>query len=378
MLYVFPDYYQEFHCVAGDCEDTCCAGWQIVVDKKSLNKYRKVKGAFRKRLQKGVNWKQKTFHQSPDRRCAFLNENNLCDMYTALGADSLCRTCRLYPRHIEEFEGVREITLSISCPEVARILMNRKEPVKFIEAEKEGDEEYEDFDPFLYSELLDARDVIRDILQNRELPIEVRAGLVYGIARDMQRRVNRQELFSCGEVFEKYQKSSAQNFVAENIRRNIAHPESLFHFRRNSFRKLHKLELLKKDWELLLLETESQLFLDCTAERYMEIDREFFAWMKERDFPWEIQKEQLLVYFIDTYFCGAVYDGEILAKAQMALICTDMIEDILKTRWIRNEKSLYMEDVIEIVYRFSREVEHSDGNLKLLEKMMPFEQGLYI
>ena len=38
MLYTIPDYYKEFQCIADKCEDTCCAGWQIVVDKKSLNK----------------------------------------------------------------------------------------------------------------------------------------------------------------------------------------------------------------------------------------------------------------------------------------------------------------------------------------------------
>lgn len=46
-------------------------------------------------------------------------------------------------------------------------------------------------------------------------------------------------------------------------------------------------------------------------------------------------------------------------------------------RWIRNEKQLDMEDVIELVYRFSREVEHSDQNLKQMEAMMPVENDRY-
>ena len=41
----------------------------------------------------------------------------------------LCDTCRNYPRHIEEFEGLREISLSLSCPEAARILLSQKEKV---------------------------------------------------------------------------------------------------------------------------------------------------------------------------------------------------------------------------------------------------------
>ena len=39
MLYVVPDYYKEFQCTADRCEDTCCAGWQIVVDERALRKY---------------------------------------------------------------------------------------------------------------------------------------------------------------------------------------------------------------------------------------------------------------------------------------------------------------------------------------------------
>ena len=78
----------------------------------------------------------------------------------------MCKTCRLYPRHIEEFEGVREISLSVSCPDVARILQNQSEKVRFLSKENEKEEEYEDFDPFLYSALLDARDVMFELLQN--------------------------------------------------------------------------------------------------------------------------------------------------------------------------------------------------------------------
>ena len=36
----------------------------------------------------------------------------------------------------------------------------------------------------------------------------------------------------------------------------------------------------------------------------------------------------------------------------------------------RQEKQLDFEDVVEIVYRYSREVEHSDRNLEAMEQMM--------
>ncbi|WP_363315235.1 flagellin lysine-N-methylase [uncultured Clostridium sp.] len=68
-----------------------------------------------------MDWEEECFYQDK-RRCAFLNEEDLCDLYKALGPDALCDTCRLYPRHTEEYEGLRELSLSLSCPEAARII----------------------------------------------------------------------------------------------------------------------------------------------------------------------------------------------------------------------------------------------------------------
>ena len=49
----------------------------------------------------------------------------------------------------------------------------------------------------------------------------------------------------------------------------------------------------------------------------------------EKAYPdWNIQEEQLLVYWIYTYFCGAVYDGEIFAKVKMAVVCTLLIHEL--------------------------------------------------
>ena len=111
MRYLKPHFYDKFVCTAGDCPDTCCAGWQIMIDEDSLEKYKSVQGEFGKRLHNSINWEEECFCQN-DRRCAFLNDGNLCDLYKALGPDALCDTCRLYPRHTEEFEGLRELSLS--------------------------------------------------------------------------------------------------------------------------------------------------------------------------------------------------------------------------------------------------------------------------
>ena len=362
MIYTIPDYYKEFHCAADKCEDTCCAGWQIVIDKKSLKKYRGVRGKFMPKMHTSVCWLKGTFRQDAEKRCAFLNEKNLCEMYVALGEESLCKTCRRYPRHVEEFEGVREISLSISCPVVARMLMERNSPVTFLSFEKEGEEEYEDFDPFFFSILEDAREEMIKILQNRTLSIRTRALQVLGMAHDMQGRINRQEMFACSDVIEKYRGDRAKVYAKNYLEKiNIPMSEPLFD-------RLYCLELLRENWELLLHETETILY--AKGEKvYQKIEEAFRDWMKEHP-EMEIRLEQLLVYFLFTYFPGAVYDGEIFAKAQMAVYLSFMIRELWMARWVKNEKTLDLDECVDLVYRFSREVEHSDVNLKRVEHMM--------
>lgn len=382
MLYTIPDYYKEFKCTADKCEDTCCAEWQIVIDEESLERYRNVKGFFKWRMLRSVDWKNGVFKQDEEKRCAFLNEQNLCDLYKACGEKSLCKTCGQYPRHMEEFEGVREITLSISCPEVARILMARKTPVTFQSYEEKGEEEYEDFDPFLFSILEDARKEMITILQNRNLPIRQRVMLVLGMAHDMQGRINRQEMFDCFSVLEKYKGEKALQYVEEylsGIEQNFnwispeavtksKHGKGRMAMTREMFDKLYELELLREEWDMLLQESEVMLYGKWDRD-YKEILDEFTAWAKEHT-DVEIHLEQLLVYFLFTYFPGAVYDGEVYAKVQMAVYCTWMIHELWMARWLKNEKTLDMEEMTDLVYRFSREVEHSDENLKHVEQIM--------
>ena len=91
MQYTVPHYYKKFTCLSGDCPDTCCAGWQIQIDPVSLKKYRKTEGPLGARLHNEIDWEESCFRQY-NGRCAFLNEENLCDLYTEGGGEkAFCR-----------------------------------------------------------------------------------------------------------------------------------------------------------------------------------------------------------------------------------------------------------------------------------------------
>ena len=87
MRYSKPHYYDNFRCLAGACPDTCCAGWQIYIDEESLEKYGRERGPFGNRLVNSIDWEEGAFYQYAG-RCAFLNEEDLCDLQAELGEDA--------------------------------------------------------------------------------------------------------------------------------------------------------------------------------------------------------------------------------------------------------------------------------------------------
>ena len=278
MEFTFPNYYKEFSCIAGSCPDTCCAGWQIVIDNKTLKKYQHFKGPFHNRLHNDIDWKEHIFRQY-NRRCAFLNEENLCDIYTEAGPKMLCDTCRNYPRHIEEFEVLREISLSLSCPEAARILLSQKEKVH---------------------SRMNTSDTSKDLFKNMWKTI------------------------------------------------------------------VPEMEVLRPGWKEFLKERLDSLYISSGENDYIYQKSEFDFYCPD----WQIQEEQLLVYWIYTYFCGAVYDDEIFTKVKMAVVCTLFIHELDVGTYLKNEHHFNLNAQIQICYQFSRELEHSDLNLDKFQELM--------
>lgn len=370
MRHEFPEYYKEFFCVAGECEATCCAGWQIVADEESLRKYKKVKGNFKERIKNGVNFKEGVFFQDEEKRCAFLNRENLCDMYTALGEGALCETCTRYPRHTEEFENVREHTLSISCPTAARMVLLRKEPVRFYSEEEKGEEEvFDDFDPAFYEMLAEVRKEMIQLLQDRALPLKLRMSMIWRFAVQFQEAMDEGMLY----VQEKLWKTLKQEEYIERGKKVCEcwekDMDTAFSDRKTYFLMLFELEVLQNEWKNTLVNTWEYLYSG-TKEEYERKKREFEEW-RCVDIPdWDIYMEQLMVYFLYTYFCGAVYDEYVASKAKLAVLSAFYAEEFLCSEWEKNDKKLEQQDIIRMIYRYSRELEHSDLNLCAMDRML--------
>ena len=345
MRYTVPDYYKKFKCLAGVCPATCCAGWQIVIDPKSLTRYHKVKGSFGNRIRNSVNWKEETFLQYEKKRCAFLNEENLCDMHIEAGPEMMCATCRKYPRHIEEFENEREITLSMSCPAVAKMILEKQEPVTMRTAEDDRQEEEAGFDFFLYSALQDTREVMLNMLQNRKYPVHLRMAEVLALAHDVQGRIRSGQIFEIETVLSRYEKGEMALIRKLCAEKGRVHAEELL--------------CLLDEWEVL----------DENWEKDVSVWKRCAQLSQQGNIP-ENEKEQMVVYYLYTYFCGAVYDGDALAKAKMAIVSTLIWEELCRAEEAQKGEILSFEKRVELAYRYSRELEHSDPNLNQMEVQM--------
>ena len=362
MYYRKPHYYEKFSCTADQCPDTCCAGWQIVIDENSLEKYSNVSGDFGIRLLNSIDWGEGVFEQY-HKRCSFLNAENLCDIYKELGADALCDTCRLYPRHIEEFENLREFSLSLSCPVAAKMILECQEPVKFLEEEdekEECEEDFEDFDFLLFDCLLEVREKLFSIVQNRTIPIEKRMYCVLKTAKNLQ------EALEEGEFFERDFISETELYLQESAEKfSVSHYEIVQAIRKD----LLRLEVLREEWKTNLEAAES-LFQKGEAW-YTEKRKKYKAEIKNTigQKQWDIYKEQLLMFFLYTYFCGAVYDDMIYSKGVLSVISVFWIEEITFWNWTAQEGKIEEKNLLETAYRYAREIEHSDENLNLLEEI---------
>lgn len=384
MRYTVPDYYKKFKCLASDCPATCCAGWQIMIDDKSLKKYASCPGIFGNRLVNSINWEEERFRQYHS-RCAFLNEQNLCDIHLEKGSDFLCRTCRRYPKHVEVYENEREISLSLSCPMVARLLLAKTDQAQFLMTEKvrknDGDQlqkSDDDFDEFLYSALQDCRSVLIAMAQNRNEALNLRMAKILSLAHDVQNRIDSRQLFDTENVLERYQREGAdtalahkliwfslvnEEFCGENDEQRVDSDYLSIQWRVLDY--LRDFEVLDPRWVLDLQRWRKALYGEGPAV-YLERKKRFLTEAR----VWETEYEQILVYFLFVYFCGAVYDGDALRKAKMAVMSVRILRELAFAQWILAGEKLTAEDRAELAWRYARELEHSDPNLNAMERMM--------
>lgn len=225
-----PLHFDAFHCIGADCEDTCCAGWQIHVDKSTYDKYQSCSdpecgGSLRTLVT--IN---ETSSDDDDyakialsgAACPFLTDG-LCSIQKRLGEGYLPNMCATYPRAMNRVDDVLQRSLDLSCPEAARVALLNPLPMEF------GEQDYQPGSirlthfPSLdlsslknssnpYGFFRDARRMVLSLLQNRSYPIWKRLVMVGCLGEkldELERRGSGQNALSEAEEYANSLSSSA-------------------------------------------------------------------------------------------------------------------------------------------------------------------------
>ncbi|MDU2289380.1 flagellin lysine-N-methylase [Clostridium disporicum] len=362
-----PKYFKDFKCIASECEDTCCAGWGIVIDDETYKKYQKVEGDFGDRLRSEiVHDGGENIFVLKGNDCPFLNENKLCDIYNEVGEDALCYTCKQYPRYMEEFGGLREIGISLSCPEAARIILRNEEKAIFELSENEEEvNSYNDINAKLYIELMQCRQIVLNILQDRDINLNTRVAIVLCFTKEIQDKIDENEITDIKTVREKY---SDKEFIKEVI-------SSFEKYNNNEDAKYNNMkEYFNVFKSLKHINPNDPLGLD-DAIRYFwqsEEDKDIYlAKNKAFDKYYEDSKykfEQILVYFIFRYFMKAVFDYDVSAKVKTAIVSYLMIKELCVVRFTE-EGEVTDDDIVDISHMYSKDIEHLEENIEALAEI---------
>ncbi|NLW25349.1 MAG: lysine-N-methylase [Clostridia bacterium] len=146
---LLPDYLPRFSCITSQCEDICCIGFTVNIDEKTYKKYKKIKNpqlkakfekTFARNRSNPGPLKYARIRMDENRSCPFLTEDKLCGLQLQLGEDYLSYICKFYPRTFYKINNLLEVSLTVSCPEAARLVLFNEEKIIFKEilVEKES------------------------------------------------------------------------------------------------------------------------------------------------------------------------------------------------------------------------------------------------
>ena len=362
-----PEYFKDFKCIASECEDTCCAGWGIVIDDESYHKYQKVDGAFGDRL------KSEIVHDAGENifvlkgnDCPFLNENKLCDIYNELGEGGLCYTCRQYPRYLEEFGSLREMGISLSCPEAARIILRDSKKATFeLSENNEEVSTYNDINARLYIELMQCRKIVFDILQDRSIKLNYRAAIILSFAKEIQDKIDENEMADIKDIREKYSNESFIKELLSNLNQYKNNKDDKYNNMHEYFNVFKNLKHINPN-DPLGLDDAIRYFWQSEDDKeiYLSKNDSFNKYYEESMYKFE----HILVYFIFRYFMKAVFDYDVSAKVKTAIVSYLMIKELSVVRFTE-EGDFTEEDIVDIAHTYSKDIEHLEENIESLAEI---------
>jgi len=361
MVVIKPAWYDRFECLADSCPATCCADWKIEIDEASLDRYSAMKGDLGWTVKNAIDWMEGCF-MLKNGRCVLCTREGLCLLQKELGEEALCSTCRKFPRHTEEYPHIRELSLSLSCPQAVVLVFENASfeedrGYRTISGGQEETLDFGDFDEDLFGKICRLRNTLFSLLhedpedcekEHAYRPDEIKAEIL-AMSAALQARTTLENPPAC----------SGREILDRLTRRNL--PEQLQLF--------EKMETIGPDWKLIM--ERMKKYMEKGAREDLLNPPDALERLSENagwDGPaFSVIEKNLLEYFLYVYLPGASYDGDVLSKACLAVFLQEwMFRFLLCTA--EEAGSFSLMDAAVIISRFSRQTEHSDENLNLLEE----------
>lgn len=297
-----PSYYPAFRCIAGDCRHSCCIGWEIGVDPRTLARYQALPPKERKAIlahtvtQKGCT----SFLLGKDGRCPFLNADGLCRLILTHGEEILCDICREHPRFYHSFSYRTEMGLGLCCEEAARLILTDPHPFELICIEEDPSADDTVADPFEALFLSQRAEDLRTLTQR---------------TRPLSQRI--------GDLLERYSLSPVILFA------NDRHWQTVY----------RNLEQLDPAWSNALAAWEGS--------------------SGQSDLPDSVETEQLIAYFLYRHLADAAEDGGYPVRVAFALLSAHVILRIAEAIHPHHLPTL-----IDTARAYSAEVEYDEDNVQ--------------
>lgn len=325
MIYVKPDFFDDFKCIASRCKDNCCIGWEIDIDDFTYDSYRSMNTDFSNKIKENIieaSDGSRCFKLAENDRCPFLNKDNLCDIIINCGETHLCDICREHPRFYEWFPGVTECGLGLSCEEVCRILLKDDEPLTLVEyndgekIELQSKDDVVESDTYIF--LSSFRERLFDVLKRTDIPFNEK--IVKILAKT--------ESFTGEEVKVRGYKKSVSEYK--------------------------KTEPIDDKWTQYINELSENIDDIISSE-------ELFDKTTGSDMLYS----KILAYILYRHFIKAVFDMGIRERIIFAVESVRFIK-LCDMKTFLEKGSLTLSDRVENLKNWSKQIEYSDENTDMM------------
>ena len=373
MRFRVPGYYKQFTCIADRCIDNCCfGGWQIDIDKETIDFYDTVQGDFGDRLKKYVDKEAGCFKLN-NGQCPFLLENNLCEIYKELGPEHMGLVCTQFPRFTEYYGNIKETGIGMACEEAARIILNDSTPFVLEETDIDEEEIWGEYDSSLGQSLFILRDKIMSMLDDTSLSLSDKLCVILDKCDYLQNLINNNN-------YDEIRKFCSVIDLIKDIKANSLKKDtstSIITSNDNSKpdNRVIKAINMKIWWAYLDLEPLNSQWqeLSSNAYDYLYENNDEVCCPPYDNYLLEIYLTRLTKYYVYRYMLKASFDHNLTGKAQLIVSNLIILKDIFIFRKGKDSNQDDKKILMDIIHIFSREIEYSEDNISDLYDSFIFD-----